>query len=66
MCDKDILENGKTLEPVPGCYKNQKTCNQAVNNYAHVLEFIPECYKSHKKCDNAANAFIFLFGSVSN
>ena len=24
MCDKAILENGKTLKSVPDCYKNKK------------------------------------------
>ena len=32
MCDKDILENGERLKSVPDCYKNQKTCNIAVDN----------------------------------
>ena len=30
MCDKAILENGATLEPVPDCYKNQQMCDKAL------------------------------------
>ena len=32
MCDKAILENGKTLESVPDCYKNQQMSDKAVDN----------------------------------
>ena len=42
MCDKAILENGRTLKSVPGGYKNQEMCNKAVDNYSHALEFIPK------------------------
>ena len=35
MCYKPTLENGGTLESVTECYKNQKMCNQAVDNYAN-------------------------------
>ena len=30
MCDKAILENGRTLEYFPDCYKNQQICD--INN----------------------------------
>ena len=40
MCDKAILENEVTFMFVSECYKNQKMCNKAVDNYA--LEFISE------------------------
>ena len=49
MCDKAILENGGTLNPVLDCYKNQEKCNKAVDNYPHPLEFVSECDKT-KKC----------------
>ena len=42
MYDKAILENGGTLKSVPDCYKNQETCNKAVDNYPRALEFVPE------------------------
>ena len=32
MCDKAILENGRTLKSVPDCYKNQEMCNTVVDN----------------------------------
>ena len=44
MCDKAILENGETLKVVPDCYKNQKMCNKAVENYPRALEFVRKCY----------------------
>ena len=37
MCDKVILKNSGTLMFAPDCYKNQKRCNKAVDNYAHAL-----------------------------
>ena len=45
---KSILENGETLDSVPDCYKNQETCNKAVDNYLYALEVVPECYKIQK------------------
>ena len=48
MCDNVILENGGTLKSVPDCYKNQKMCNQTIDNYHHALEFVSECYKTQK------------------
>ena len=37
MCDNVTLENDPTLMFVPDCSKNQKMCNQAVDNHAHPL-----------------------------
>ena len=48
MFDKVILENRETFKSVPDCYKNQKICDEAVDNYAHGLEFVSECYKTQK------------------
>ena len=56
MCDKAILEFGRTLKSVPDrllqivsdCYKNQEMCTKAVDNYLHALQFVPECYKTQK------------------
>ena len=50
MCDKAILENGGTLEPLPDCYKIQKMCNQAVNN-------VPGCYKTQEMRNKAINTY---------
>ena len=33
MCDKAILENDVIEEFFPDCYKNQKMCDRAVDNY---------------------------------
>ena len=57
MCDNFILENGRMLESVPDCYKNQKLCNQAADNYVHALEFVPKCYKTQEICNKATNAY---------
>ena len=40
ICDKVILENGRTLMFVPDRYKNQKVCYKAVDNYPNILEFV--------------------------
>ena len=48
MCDKAILENGRTLKSVPECYKNQEICNKAIDNYPHALEFVPENFMTQK------------------
>ena len=37
-CDKVILENGEASVFVPDCYKYQKMCNKALDNYPHALE----------------------------
>ena len=57
MCDKAILENGRTLKFVPGCYKNQEMCNKAVDNYPHMFQCVPECYKIQKACDRAIDTY---------
>ena len=57
MCDKAILENGRTLKSVSDCYKNQKMFNKAVNNYPYELEFVPECYQTQNMCDRAVNTY---------
>ena len=31
MCDKAIIENGRTLNSIPYCYKNQQMCNKPVD-----------------------------------
>ena len=63
MCDKAILEFGRTLKSlpnrllqiVPDCYKNQEMCNKAVDNYPHALQFVPECYETQKMWDKAVD-----------
>ena len=48
MCDKAILETGRTLKSIFNCCKNQEICNKAVDNYLHALELIPDCYIDSK------------------
>ena len=48
MCGKGILENGGALNSVLDCYKNQRLCDKAVDNYTHGLKFVPGCYKTQK------------------
>ena len=55
MCDKAILESGRTLKSVPDYCKNQDMCNKALDNYPRALEFVPECYKGQKMCDKVVN-----------
>ena len=50
MCDKAILENGRTLKSVPDSCKNKKISNKAGDNCFHALEFVSDCYKSQEKC----------------
>ena len=42
---------------VPNCYKNQKMCNKAIANYAHVWEFVPNCYKTQKVFNKAVDTY---------
>ena len=42
MFDNNILGNGGTLKFVPDCYKHQKTCTEAVDNYARELELVSD------------------------
>ena len=42
MWGKAILEHGETLKSIRNCYKNQKMCNKAVDNYARAIEFVPD------------------------
>ena len=48
MGDKAILENDRTLKFVPDCYKTQKMCDKAADNYLHAWEFIRRCYITQK------------------
>ena len=32
----------------PDCYKDQKMCDKAVDNYTHALRFDPDYYKTQK------------------
>ena len=36
------------LKFVPDCYKNQKGCNKAVDNYANALDFASDFFKTQK------------------
>ena len=49
------IENGEMLKFIPDCYKNQKLCDKAVDNYAHALEYVPFCKKTQKICNKAVD-----------
>ena len=51
-CDKVILENHRTLKPVPDCYKNHEMCN----NYPHALGFVCVCHET-QMYDKAVNTY---------
>ena len=66
MCDKVILENSGMLMFVPNYYKNQKMCNNSVDNYAHALEFVLDCFKIQKMCSKTINTYPSAMQFVSN
>ena len=59
MCNKAILENGRVLESVPDCYKNQQMCDKP-----HALKFFPNCCKSPKMYDKVVNTYPSLIKVV--
>ena len=62
MCDKVILENSGTLNFIPDCYKNQKSCYNTVDNHFHALEFVPDCCKTQKISDKAVDTRPLQYG----
>ena len=64
MTDKSILGNSRTIKSFPDCYKVQKMCNRAVDNYritVDAFEFVPECSVTQEMCDKAVNrCFLYL------
>ena len=46
MCNKDVLENGRTLESVSNGYKTQEMRDKAVDNYANALKFVADRYET--------------------
>ena len=58
MCSIVTLEKGGMLIFVPDCYKNQKMCNKAVDNYPHELEYFPHCFKTQKMCNKAVDTYL--------
>ena len=43
MCHKIILENGRMLGFILDCYKSQKMCNKALDNYSYPLKSVLNC-----------------------
>ena len=37
--------------------KVKRTCNKALDNYAHALEFVPDCYETKKISNAAVNTY---------
>ena len=50
---------------ISNCNKNQKLCNEAVDNYPHVLEVFPDCFKTQKMCKKSVNTYNFAIDFVS-
>ena len=44
---------------IPDCYKDQKMCSKAVDNYVHALWSFTDCYKIQQMCNKAASTFTF-------
>ena len=55
MLGKREWQNGAMLKFVSDCYKNQKMCNDTVDNYVYALQFVPNCYKTQKMCNKAVD-----------
>ena len=60
MCDKTVLEKGRTLESVLFRKKTQEMCDKAVGNYTTEFEFVPDWYKTQKKCVIKPSIIILL------
>ena len=52
---KLFLKMLERWESVPDCYKNQETCDKAVDNYPHAIKFVSEYCKTQKMCDKIAD-----------
>ena len=39
------------------CYKNQKMCNNVVDNYPHAFEFLPDYFLTQKICNKAVDTY---------
>ena len=46
--DKVITENGGMLKFIPDCYKNQKMCDKAVDNYFSCIKISPRLLSDQK------------------
>ena len=56
MCDRVILENGGTMF-ILECYKNQKMCNNVIDDYPHAFEFLPDYFQTQKMCNKAVDTY---------
>ena len=61
---KLVLEHGRTLDSALDWYKNQKMCDETVDDYPDALEFVPGWFKTQKMCDKAVNTHPFLIKSL--
>ena len=53
---KAFIENGGTLKFLPESCKNQKMCNQAVDNYADGLNYVPIVIQLKKVCNEVVDS----------
>ena len=57
MCDKAVLENRGTLEPVPDWCKIQQVCDKSALENGVMLESAPDWYKTQQMCDKAVDDY---------
>ena len=53
MCDKAVVENGRTI--CSWQLEKSEMCNQFVNNYVDALNYVSECLKTQEMCDKAVD-----------
>ena len=58
MCDRVISEDPFMLIYCPNRYKNQKMCNEGVDDCLTALKFIPNWFVTSKMLDKFHNALL--------
>ena len=61
MCNEAVVENDGTLKFVSDNYRNQKSGNQAVDNYVEPLEYVSQCFKAQEISDKILILVLFFF-----
>ena len=58
MCDKVFIENGAMLVYFIDCYKDQKMCIKAVDNYYFALRFVHDSFKTQNMCKKDVRTYL--------
>ena len=66
MCDEVIIENGRMLGFIPDYYKNQKTCDKAVDNYSLALNLSPIAIRLNKCVRNLSVLILLQYNLFLN